>query len=401
MKKTVAIALVVILLSMGLVAGTASADESASQSGEAKLASLDSMDFPMALDGVDPPMALDGTWVILDQYMKVGEFFSGGPWTWDSPALSVKFTITDLYVVSDQFEVYDNGVPVVTTPSLTDWDVLGYTSAFTSPPWTADPDTALASGFFSSAVITFPPGKHSITIKDIHIPPRFAGGRPCSDGTVAFKAEHIDNIEPLSITSLIPNSAIRGTTLTVMINGNNLDHVNGVSFGSGVTVNDLTVVSSSQVDADIDIDTAADLGSRDVTVSSPDGTTTLADGFMVNEFILQLTKNDLIIKPEALKVNPGIFTAFVVFPSPYDALTIADAVADGAPHTKINFDPSEHKAIIKFERKDITVLRVDTHFEIWGHFIYNGATCQFMGSDDIQKVHEDEAPPEDGSKGKK
>ena len=391
MKKTVAIALVVILLSMGLAAGTASADESASQSGEAKVASLESMDLTMALDG---------TWVILDQDMKVGDFFSGGPWAWDSPSLSVNFTITDLYVVSDQFEVYDHGVLVVTTPSLTDWDVLVYASALTSPPWTADPDTALASGFFSSAVITFPPGKHSITIKDIHIPPRFAGGKPCSDGTVAFKAEHIDNIEPLSITSITPNSTIRGATLTVTINGNNLDHVNGVSFGSGITVTGLTVVNSSQVDVDIDIDTAADLGPRDVTVSGPDGTATLADGFMVNEVILQLTENDLIIKPETLKVNPGIFTAFVVFPSPYDALTITDAVADGAPHTKINFDPSEHKAIIKFERKDITVLPVDTHFEIWGHFIYNGAICQFVGSDDIQKVHEDEAPPEDGGKGK-
>jgi len=391
MIKTIAIALFVTLLSMGLAAGIASADESASQSGGAKV---------LLLEGVDLPMALDGTWVILDKTMKVGDFFPGGPWTWDSPSLSVNFTITDLYVVSDQFEVYDHGVLVVTTPSLPDWDVLGCATAFTSPPWTADPDTALASGFFSSAVITFPPGKHSITIKDIHIPPRLADDKPCSDGTVAFKAEHIDNIEPLSLTSIAPNSAIRGATLTVTINGNNLDHVNGVSFGPGITVNGLTAVSSSQVDADIYIDTAADLGLRDVTVSSPDGTAALADGFMVNEFILQLTENDLIIKPEALKVNPGIFTAFVVFPSPYDALTITDAVADGSPHTKINFDPSEHKAIIKFERKDITVLPVDTHFEVWGHFIYNEVICKFVGSDDIQKVHEDEAPPEDGGKGK-
>ena len=391
MKKTVAIALVVILLSMGLVAGTASADESASQSGEAKVASLESMDLTMALDG---------TWVILDKTMKVGDFFPGEPWTWDSPSLSVNFTITDLYVVSDQFEVYNHGDLVVTTPSKTDWDALGHASAWTSPPWTDDPDTALVSDFFSSAVITFPPGAYSITIKDIHIPPKTAGGEPCSDGTVAFKAEQIDSIEPLSITSITPNSGIRGVTLTVTINGNNLDHVNGVSFGPGITVTGLTVVSSSQVDVDIDIYTAADLGPRDVTVSSPDGMATLADGFMVNEVILQLTENDLIIKPEALKVNSGIFTAFVVFPSPYDALTITDAVADGAPHTKINFDPSEHKAIIKFDRKDITVLPVDTHFEVWGHFIYNEAICKFVGSDDIQKVHEDDVPPEDGGKGK-
>lgn len=183
MKKTVVIVLAVILLSMELVVETAIADEPASQSGEAKLVSLAS---------INPPMALDGSWVILDQNMPVGGFFSGMPWNWDSPALPVKFTITDLYVVSDQFVVYDKGVPVVTTPSLPDWDVLKYTTAFTSPPWTNNPDVALASNFFSSAVIIFPRGEHSITIQDIHIPPRTAGGKPCSDGTVAFKAEQID-----------------------------------------------------------------------------------------------------------------------------------------------------------------------------------------------------------------
>ena len=111
--------------------------------------------------------------------------------------------------------------------------------------------------------------------------------------------------------------------------------------------------------------------------------------------ILQLTGKDLIIKPETLKVNPGVFTAFVVFPVPYDALTITDATADGAPHTKINFDPSEHKAITRFERKDISILPVDIYFEVWGHFTYNGASCQFVGSDNINKVHEEEVPPED------
>ena len=117
MKKTIAIALVVILLPVGLIAGTAGAAEPASQSDEAKVLLLESMDLTMALDG---------KWVILDKTMEVGDFFPGGPWTWDSPSLSVNFTIADLYVVSDQFEVYDHGVLVATTPSLPDWDTLGY-----------------------------------------------------------------------------------------------------------------------------------------------------------------------------------------------------------------------------------------------------------------------------------
>jgi hypothetical protein len=134
-------------------------------------------------------MPLNGTWVILDEYMDEYDFFLiGSPWTWDS-VFTVKFTITDLYVVTDIFEVYDGVSLVTTTPYMPDWDVLGYAGPFTSPPWESDPGTAFDSGYFSSAVIYFDPGLHSITIRDIHIPPLTAGGEPFPDGTVAFKAE--------------------------------------------------------------------------------------------------------------------------------------------------------------------------------------------------------------------
>ena len=206
MKQIISLFIAVALLSMELVAGIAKADEPTSQSGEAKVASL---------SGIHPAMTLDSTWIILDQNMPVGGFFSGGPWTWDSPSLPVKFTITDLYVVSDQFVVYDYVVPVATTPSMPDWNVLGYATAFTSPPWTNNPDTAMSSSFFSSAVITFPRGTHSITIQDIHIPPRIAGGNPCSDGTVAFKAEQIDiDIEIAIDIDIKPGSDLNAINLS-------------------------------------------------------------------------------------------------------------------------------------------------------------------------------------------
>jgi len=94
----------------------------------------------------DPPMPLDGTWVILDEGMQEGGFFTG-VYTWNSPR-NVEFTITDLFVVSDRFEVYDNAALVLTTPAVPDWDDLALAGPFVSPPWTDNPDTALASGFF-------------------------------------------------------------------------------------------------------------------------------------------------------------------------------------------------------------------------------------------------------------
>ena len=139
---------------------------------------------------IGSPLPLDGTWIVLDEYMSPGDWFGGATattFTWNSP-LPVRFTITDYAVVTDVFEVYDFGSYVLTTPSLSDWDVLGLADPFDSPPWTSDPDTALADGRFSSATIDFAAGAHSITIKDIHIPLVSRGGAPFVDGTVAFKA---------------------------------------------------------------------------------------------------------------------------------------------------------------------------------------------------------------------
>jgi len=134
------------------------------------------------------PLPLNGSWTVLIQDMKPGDFFTGD---FDfTSSLPVLFKITDLYVVSDQFELYDDGALVLTTPSKPDWPALGFSGAFQAPPWTDDPDVALASGFFSNSTFLFAPGNHSLTIRDIHIPPGCIEGTDvtCRDGTVAFSA---------------------------------------------------------------------------------------------------------------------------------------------------------------------------------------------------------------------
>lgn len=173
MKKFIVLSIVLLMLVGFAITSSAVGDQSGG------------MIFPLAA-----VMLLDGSWVILDQIMTAPDYFNGNaPWTWDSD-LPVEFTITDLYVVTDWFRVHDWGIPVIDTPNLSDWDVLGLAGPMVSPPWTGDPDVALADGRFSCAVIYFASGSHSIDIEDLHIPPT-AGGPPFSDGTVAFKAERL------------------------------------------------------------------------------------------------------------------------------------------------------------------------------------------------------------------
>jgi len=177
MKKVIVFLAVIALLVAGLLLPVAAVSGETQRQSEGMMLSAASV------------LSLDGTWVILDEVMDEGDLFSG-PWTWDSD-LPVKFTITDLYVVTDRFKVYDGGSFVIETPNIPDWDVLGFAGPMVSPPYTVNPDAALADGRFSSALINFASGSHSIDIEDIHIPPVSVGGGPFIDGTVAFKAERL------------------------------------------------------------------------------------------------------------------------------------------------------------------------------------------------------------------
>jgi PEP-CTERM motif len=144
------------------------------------------------------PIKLDGTWTVLDEFMSEGDFFSGGPWDWNSPQ-PVRFDATDIFVVSDRFEIYDAASLVFTSPDVPDWPAYTNNSHF-DPPWTDDPDVAWARAAFSKGSILFNPGAHSITIRSIHIPPMTVDGGPFPDSTVAFRATAVP--EPATLTLL-------------------------------------------------------------------------------------------------------------------------------------------------------------------------------------------------------
>jgi hypothetical protein len=137
------------------------------------------------------PITVGGPWTVLDQNMLTGAFFVAPDgsinWTFNCQANHCKLIVTDLFVVSDKFEIWEGNTIIGTTSNVPDWNALpGVTDPFQAPPWTDNPDVAAASQFFSHGTFNFATGIHTISIKDIHIPPQL-GGAPFPDGTVAFR----------------------------------------------------------------------------------------------------------------------------------------------------------------------------------------------------------------------
>jgi hypothetical protein len=89
---------------------------------------------------------------------------------------------------------------------------------------------------------------------------------------------------PPTVTSITPTSGAQGATnLLVSITGTNFFTGTTCSFGAGITVTSCVYNSGTSLTADLQIDSAATLGARDVTVTNPDGQSgTLPGGFTVD-----------------------------------------------------------------------------------------------------------------------
>jgi len=90
----------------------------------------------------------------------------------------------------------------------------------------------------------------------------------------------VDQAAP-SITSINPVQGNQGASLDVTITGHSFLGATDVSFGDGITVTAFTNTSSTEITASITVGADATLGTRDVTVTTPIDTDTLAAGFTV------------------------------------------------------------------------------------------------------------------------
>lgn len=96
---------------------------------------------------------------------------------------------------------------------------------------------------------------------------------------------------PPSLTNVSPAAGSRGSTLNVTLTGSNFGFgANTVGFsGIGITVNSVSVNSSTQIVANITISSSAPIGPRDVSVTTGFGTATLSGGFSVGNPSPELT----------------------------------------------------------------------------------------------------------------
>jgi hypothetical protein len=67
----------------------------------------------------------------------------------------------------------------------------------------------------------------------------------------------------------------------VTILGSGLSGATVIDFGPGITIRGVRVVSDGEIRVEITVDSDAELGSRDVLVTTPMGTCTVTGGFAV------------------------------------------------------------------------------------------------------------------------
>jgi hypothetical protein len=85
-----------------------------------------------------------------------------------------------------------------------------------------------------------------------------------------------------TLTSSAPNTGVRGTAVAVTLTGTHLTGATGVTVnGGGVNVSGLTVVNDTTVKATFTITAGATLSTRNVTVTTPAGTSANASLFTV------------------------------------------------------------------------------------------------------------------------
>ncbi len=89
-----------------------------------------------------------------------------------------------------------------------------------------------------------------------------------SAGEIVWSPFDIRQTEPLTITSLSPSSAVRGTSSTIEIFGTGfLPGAMQISFGDSITVNSVTVVDPTHLSVILTVSANADTGSRNISIS--------------------------------------------------------------------------------------------------------------------------------------
>ena len=153
-----------------------------------------------------------------------------------------------------------------------------------------------------------------------------------------------------TLTSIAPNTGVRGTAVPVALTGTNLTGATSLTVsGTGVTVSGFTVTSSTTATATFTITTGATLSARTVTITTPGGTATAtftvqgatltsiapATGLHNTTILVTLTGANLTGATAITGTGGGItVTGFTLVNS--TTITANFVITNGAAHTTRN-----------------------------------------------------------------
>ena len=127
------------------------------------------------------------------------------------------------------------------------------------------------------------------------------------------------------------------------------------------------------------------LGNTTVTITVKDAKGLTATASTTIRVVLRVPAGGVTIAPNPFSLSGSTFTATLTMPTPYDATTLSAVTCDGAPSTKIT--STKTSATITFNVSGITVLPIDTNFNLRASFTYNGKTDTLQGTGTVSKVN--------------
>jgi hypothetical protein len=141
---------------------------------------------------------------------------------------------------------------------------------------------------------TFQPGSFNRTISGLEEGATYYFRcKACSAAGWAYGAEKSFKVLALAkISAVTPNNAKQGDNLIVTITGSGFTGATAISFGDNVTVNGFTVVSETQISANITLSNQAVGGARGISVTTPAGSASLPGAFTIERVLRTVTWTD-------------------------------------------------------------------------------------------------------------
>ena len=166
-----------------------------------------------------------------------------------------------------------NLTPAATVDEGNNWINLSWGPLAMSNPVSGDAlsNYGPAAG---SSVINFIPSTAGANYTGAPALDFYGNPRKGNNAVDAGAVEFLSSVAAPTLTSIVPNTGLRGTAVPVTLTGTNLTGAFAVNItGTGVTVSNLLVVSATSVTATFTISNAAATTARNVTVSTPGGVT--------------------------------------------------------------------------------------------------------------------------------